>query len=151
MTLETYLRAAPKAELHVHLEGSIQPATLLTLARRNRVELPVASEAGLRDWLVYRDFNHFIEIYVTISSCLKTAEDYNLITYEFGAEMARQNVRYAEVTFTPSTHYLRLGVSHDIYASRLPMAILLSSHLHCVIQCGATGGPALHDRWRAAC
>ena len=104
MTLETYLRAAPKAELHVHLEGSIQPATLLTLARRNRAELPVDSEAGLRDWLIYRDFNHFIEIYVTISSCLKTAEDYNLITYEFGAEMARQNVRYAEVTFTPSTH-----------------------------------------------
>jgi aminodeoxyfutalosine deaminase len=115
MAFETYLRAAPKVELHVHLEGSIQPATLLTLARRNRVELPVDSEAGLRDWLTYRDFNHFIGIYVSISSCLTTAEDYELITYEFGAEMARQNVRYAEVTFTPSTHYLRLGVSHDTY------------------------------------
>src|SRR5918911_2124282 len=114
-SIERYVKAVPKAELHVHLEGSIQPATLLTLAQRNGVPLPVQTVAELRDWLIFRDFTHFVEIYLTISRCLKTAEDYELITYEFGAEMARQNVRYAEVTFTPSTHYLRLGVSHDTY------------------------------------
>jgi aminodeoxyfutalosine deaminase len=114
MSLETYLRAAPKAELHVHLEGSIQPATLLELARRNRVQLPTDTVEGLRDWFVFRDFRHFIDIYVAITSCLKAAEDYELIAYEFGAEMARQNVRYAEVTFSPSTH-ARLGIPHDTY------------------------------------
>jgi adenosine deaminase len=104
VSLESYLRAAPKVELHVHLEGAIQPATLLELARRNRVDLPADTVEGLRRWFVYRDFNHFVEIFVKATRCLCTAEDYELIAYEFGAEMARQNVRYAEVTFSPSTH-----------------------------------------------
>jgi len=114
LSLESYLRAAPKAELHVHLEGSIQPATLLTLAARNGVRLPADNVAGLRDWFTYRDFAHFVEIYITITRCLKTSEDYELIAYEFGAEMARQNVRYAEVTFTPGTHH-GFGVPHEAY------------------------------------
>lgn len=104
MSLDGYLRAAPKVELHVHLEGAIRPATLLELARRNRVDLPADTVEGLRRWFDYRDFAHFVEIFVTATSCLCTAEDYELIAYEFGAEMARQNVRYAEVTFSPSTH-----------------------------------------------
>lgn len=112
--LDYYLRAAPKAELHVHLEGAIRPATLLTLARRNGVRLPADDEAGVRAWFNYRDFSHFVEIYVTITRCLRTREDYALIAYEFGVEMARQHVYYAEVTFSPSTHQ-HLGVPHDVY------------------------------------
>jgi adenosine deaminase len=112
--LERYLRAAPKAELHVHLEGAILPATLLIIAERNGVPLPAGDEAGIRAWFNYRDFSHFIEIYVTISRCLRALDDYELIAYEFGAEMARQHVRYAEVTFSPSTHH-HLGVPHDTY------------------------------------
>lgn len=118
MSLESYLRAAPKAELHVHLEGSIQPATLLTLARRNSATLPANTVEGLRQWFTFRDFEHFIDIYLTITRCLQTAADYEDITYELGAEMARQNVRYAEVTFTPSTHDF-LGVPFDVYFAGL--------------------------------
>src|SRR5438874_7225744 len=99
MSVETYLRSAPKAELHVHLEGAIRPGTLLALAKRNGVTLPADDIEGLRRWFVYRDFSHFIEIYVAVTKCLRTIEDYELIAYEFGAEMARQQVRYAEVTF----------------------------------------------------
>ncbi len=115
MSIESYLRAAPKAELHVHLEGAIQPATLLTLAERNGVALPADNVEDLRRWFTYRDFPHFAEIYVTITRCLKTADDYELIAYEYGAELARQNARYAEVTFTPATHALRFGVTHNTY------------------------------------
>jgi aminodeoxyfutalosine deaminase len=114
-SLATYLRAAPKAELHVHLEGAIQPATLLTLAKRNGKTLPATTIEELQQWFRYRDFDHFIEIYFEITSCLKTAEDYELIAYEFGEEMARQHVRYAEVTFSPSTHYDSLGLSFDTF------------------------------------
>jgi aminodeoxyfutalosine deaminase len=112
MSVVEYLRAAPKAHLHVHLEGSILPETLLTLARRNGVALPADSVEGLRAWFGFRDFDHFIEVYLTITRCLRTPEDYELIACEFGAEMARQQARYAEVTFSPSTHEA-LGVPFD--------------------------------------
>jgi aminodeoxyfutalosine deaminase len=113
--VERYLQLVPKAELHVHLEGSIRPSTLLTLAERNGVTLPFSTLEGLREWFRFRSFPHFVEVYFAISRCLKTREDYDLITYEFGAEMARQNVRYAEVTFSPSTHRYSLGITHDAY------------------------------------
>ena len=112
MSVESYLRAAPKAELHVHLEGSIQPATLLELARRNDVDLPATDVDGLRRWFVYRDFPHFVEIYLAISRCLRSQEDYELIVVELAAELARQNCRYAELTFSPSTHHA-YGVPQD--------------------------------------
>ncbi len=108
--IKHYIRSVPKAELYVHLEGSIRPETILMLAKRNKVALPVATVEEARRWFTYHDFNHFIEIYFIITSCLKTADDYELIAYEFGAEMARQKVRYAEVTFTVSLHRFNLGI-----------------------------------------
>ncbi len=117
--IDWYIEAVPKAELHVHLEGSIQPATLLMLAQRNDVKLPVQNVEDLQNWFTFRDFDHFIEIYFEISSCLKTSDDYELIAYEFGATMARQNVRYAEVTFSPSTHQFSLGIPFDVFFSGL--------------------------------
>lgn len=118
MSVESYLQAVPKAELHVHLEGSILPGTLLTLAKRNGVALPADTVEGLREWFRFRDFPHFVEIYVAITRCLRTADDYELIAHEFGAEMARQQVRYAEATFTPGTHHT-LGVPFDVYFTGL--------------------------------
>lgn len=100
------LKSMPKVELHLHLEGAIQPATLLELAQRhNRLQtLPGRTEADLRNWFRFTNFPHFIEIYTTISDLLRTPDDFALITTALGAEMARQQLRYAEVTFTPYTH-----------------------------------------------
>lgn len=119
MSLYDHIAAAPKAELHVHLEGAIQPSTLLMLAKRHRVDLPADTEEGLRNWYRFRDFHHFIEVYVGITRCLRTVEDFELIVYEFGADMARQNVRYAEVTFSPSTHLWLNGVDQDVWFTGL--------------------------------
>ncbi|MBN2302999.1 MAG: adenosine deaminase [Anaerolineae bacterium] len=104
MSLINYIQTLPKAELHVHLEGSVQPDTLLELAQQNGVTLPAASVDGLRDWYTYRDFDHFIEIFFTICQCLQTPDDFARIAYEYGRSMAENNIRYAEVTWTPYTH-----------------------------------------------
>lgn len=118
MSIESYLQAAPKAELHLHLEGAIRPATMLELARRNSITLPVSNIEDLKKWFIFRDFGHFIEIYLQICNCLNTTDDFELITYELGAELARQNVRYAEVTTTPGAHYGR-GISQATYLDGL--------------------------------
>src|SRR2546427_458349 len=112
--IDGYIEAVPKAELHVHLEGSIQPATLLMLAQRNDVKLPVQTVEDLQEWFTFSDFDHFIEIYFEISSCLKTSDDYELIAYEFGANMARQNVRYAEVTLEFHHNNMTNGLSKTL-------------------------------------
>ncbi|MBZ0114199.1 MAG: adenosine deaminase [Thermoanaerobaculia bacterium] len=104
----------PKAELHVHLEGSILPATLLQLARQRGIELPATDEASLAEWFQFRDFEHFVDIYLTCSRCLQHPEDFQLITRDFIAEQARQNVKYSEVHFTIGTHIANGGNGQEI-------------------------------------
>lgn len=118
MDIEHFITKMPKVELHVHLEGSVRPETLLKLAERHQVSLPADDEAGLRKWYTFRDFDHFIEIYMTISSCLRTPEDIELIAREFLIGQAEQNIRYSEVTFTPFNQYMnnRLGFHEQMDA-----------------------------------
>ncbi len=106
MSLESFLRALPKVELHVHLEGAMPPRTLLELARRRRVDLPASDEAGLREWFRFRDFDHFVQIYVTCSKVLQQPEDFRLLIGDFAAQQERENIRYSEVHFTVGTHWL---------------------------------------------
>ena len=110
MNLHQFARRIPKVELHVHLEGAIRPVTLLKLAQRNGIQLPAQDVEGLREFYHFRDFAHFIQVYVTITGCLRTPDDYRLIAHEFGGDCARQNVRYAEVTFTIATNTQLTGL-----------------------------------------
>jgi len=104
MSLAEFARAAPKVELHVHLEGTVQPETLLALAQKNGVALPASDAAGLRRWYTFRDFDHFVQIYGTICRCLQTPEDFTRIVVEYGQQMAAHHIRYAEVTWSPTQH-----------------------------------------------
>ena len=108
--LTEYIRRMPKIELHVHLEGSVRPETLLKLAKRHTMPLPAEDVEGLRRWYTFRDFNHFIEIYMAISSCLRSAEDIELIAREFLIGQAEQNILYSEVTFTPYNQLFNCGL-----------------------------------------
>ena len=110
MSLSDFIQAMPKAELHVHLEGATQPATLLKLAQRHGISLPADTVDGLHDWFVFRDFPHFIEIYQKISECIRTPEDIDMLVREFLQGQAAQNIRYTEAIFTPYTHYLQKGL-----------------------------------------
>ena len=111
MTLETLVRAMPKVELHVHLEGAIPPEALLNLARRNGVHLPATTLEELRAWYTFRDFPHFVEVYVAASRCLKTAEDVEEVARAFLVGQAAQHIRYSEVTWTALTHTRHHGLA----------------------------------------
>lgn len=116
MRLENFIARMPKVELHVHLEGSIGPETLLELSRRNQVELPVHTTEELRAWIQFTDFDHFIEIYLAICSCLRTPEDFELIATEFLRGQAQQNILYSEVIFTPYTHHEHVSMDDQLAA-----------------------------------
>jgi len=113
MRVKSYIKAMPKVELHVHLEGSIRPETFLKLAGRHKIALPATDLEGLRRWYQFTDFNHFIEVYLKIAASLKTPEDIELIAREFLAGQTRQNVRYSEVIYSPYNQFLANGIPFD--------------------------------------
>ncbi len=117
-TTLNYIQNMPKAELHIHLEGAIQPETVLKLAKRHKRldSLPSQTVKGLQRWFKFTDFNHFIEVYLTIQDLIRTADDFALLVHENGADMAAQNIRYREITVTPYTHtdYQDKGVTFDV-------------------------------------
>ena len=112
MSLADFLHAIPKAELHVHLEGAMRPRTLLALAKRRGVQLPADDVEGLREWFRFRDFDHFVEIYITCSKAVRDPEDFQRLLCDFAEDQGRENIRYSEVHFTIGTHWLN-GVAID--------------------------------------
>lgn len=100
--LAARLRAMPKIELHVHMEGASDAATVWELARRNRVNLPAPTLEEWQAMYAFRDFNHFIEIYHLAAACIKTPDDIAFLTERFLAQQAQHNVRYCEAFISAS-------------------------------------------------
>jgi aminodeoxyfutalosine deaminase len=90
----------PKIELHVHLEGTVRPETLLEIARRNGYGLPVDSAEGVRTLYEYLDFAHFIEVFLLTSSALEHAEDFRQIVVEYAEEAVQYGAVYLEAIFS---------------------------------------------------
>ncbi|WP_419998287.1 adenosine deaminase [Streptomyces boninensis] len=100
-SLETFIAGLPKAELHVHHVGSASPRIVAELAARHP-DSPVPKDPGaLAEFFTFRDFAHFIELYLAVVDLIRDAEDVRLLTYEVARDMARQQIRYAELTVTP--------------------------------------------------
>ena len=105
--LDTFITRMPKVELHLHLEGSITPATLLRIARRNNVDIPARDEAGVAQLFNYKDFHEFLTVFMALARSLIRGEDFEDIAYELGLHLAEQNVLYAEVMISPVQYYTR--------------------------------------------
>ena len=102
----------PKIELHVHLEGTLRPHTLLAIAEKNGVELPASTPEGLADLFHFTDLPHFIEIWLMVTACLRTAADFRRITVDYAGEAAAQGAVYIEGIFAP-LQLVRRGVAWE--------------------------------------
>jgi aminodeoxyfutalosine deaminase len=102
----------PKIELHVHLEGTVRPDTLLDIARRNDVSLPVDSVEGLEALYAFRDFAHFIEVWIMTTRALRTERDFRRIVLEYAREASRHGAVYIEGIFSPAER-VKYGPSWD--------------------------------------
>jgi aminodeoxyfutalosine deaminase len=97
-----FIAGLPKAELHVHHVGSASPRIVSELAARHPGTVPSDLDE-LRAFYTFRDFAHFIEVYLAVVDLVREPEDVRLLTYEVAGEMAAQQIRYAEMTLTPYT------------------------------------------------
>jgi aminodeoxyfutalosine deaminase len=98
----------PKIELHVHLEGTVRPETLREIAKRNDYALPEDLESLYR----FRDFEHFIEVWILTTNALRTAEDFRQVVTDYAAEAASHGAVYVEGIFSPAERVAR-GVDWD--------------------------------------
>jgi aminodeoxyfutalosine deaminase len=116
MASKSFIQSLPKAELHLHLEGSVDPATLVELSRRYNTPLPtennrydvagsgdVLTEDDVRRLYSYKDFNGFLMAFKSVTERLRSPEDYELVTYRLMQKLRQQNVVHAEV-------YVSIGV-----------------------------------------
>ena len=123
-----FVAGLPKAEIHVHHVGSASPRIVSELAARHPGTVPADLDA-LRDFYTFRDFGHFIEVYLAVVDLLREPEDIRLLTYEVATEMAAQNIRYAELTLTPWTS-VQAGVPIEAYVDAVEDARVAAERDH---------------------
>jgi adenosine deaminase len=129
--LPALLKRMPKAELHIHIEGSLEPELIFTLAQRNGVKLPYADVEALRRAYAFTDLQSFLDIYYAGASVLLKEEDFFDMAFAYLEKAAADNVVHAEVFFDPQTHTERgvpieavfVGLSHAMRRAHAELGI----------------------------
>ena len=119
--LPDLLRAMPKAELHIHIEGSLEPELIFALAQRNGLTIPYASVDALRSAYAFTNLQSFLDIYYDGASVLLKEQDFYDMAHAYFVKAAADNVVHAELFFDPQTHTAR-GVSMDMVVNGLHRA-----------------------------
>jgi adenine deaminase len=130
-TLPALLRRMPKAELHIHVEGSLEPELIFKLAQRNGVRLPYADVEALRRAYAFTDLQSFLDIYYAGASVLLKEEDFFDMAFAYLQKAAADNVVHAEIFFDPQTHTERgvpidtviVGLSHAMRRAHAELGI----------------------------
>jgi adenosine deaminase len=112
-SVSPFIAALPKAELHMHLEGSLEPETLMALAERNGARLPYADAAALRRAYRFENLQSFLDLYYLGLTVLQTGADFYEMTAAYLARAVSQNVRHAEVFISPQAH-LHRGIDIEV-------------------------------------
>jgi adenosine deaminase len=110
IAVSPFIANLPKAELHMHLEGSLEPETLIALAQRNGVALPYADADALRRAYAFDNLQSFLDLYYLGLTVLQTGADFYQMTAAYLSRAAGENVRHAEVFIAPQAH-LRRGIA----------------------------------------
>lgn len=110
--MNNFIENLPKAELHLHIEGSFEPALMFEIAKRNNIEIPFKSVKEIEDAYQFNCLQDFLDIYYQGANVLQTEQDFYDLTYSYLQKCAAQNVRHTEIMFDPQTHTDR-GISFE--------------------------------------
>ncbi len=103
-SLKSLIHALPKAELHLHIEGTFEPELMFEIARRNNASLPYESVDEIRAAYNFQNLQSFLDLYYAGAAVLRTRRDFHDLTWAYLEKMSRQNVRHVEIFFDPQTH-----------------------------------------------
>ena len=112
----------PKAELHLHIEGSLEPEMMVALAARNKVTIPFASVEAVRAAYSFTDLQSFLDIYYAGADVLRTEEDFHDLALAYFDRAAADGVTHAEIFFDPQTHTHR-GIPFEVVTKGLLSAV----------------------------
>jgi adenosine deaminase len=126
--MQTFIHDIPKAELHIHIEGSLEPDLMLQLANKNGISLPYGSGADIRRAYDFKDLQSFLDIYYLGARVLVDEDDFYQLTWNYLRKAAQQNVRHVEIFFDPQTHTAR-GVNFETVVQGIHRA-LTDARLH---------------------
>ncbi len=120
-TLDAFVAALPKAELHLHIEGSLEPELMFDLARRNGIALPFADVEAVRAAYAFSNLQDFLDIYYQGANVLRTGADFYDLAAAYFRRAATDHVRHAEIFFDPQTHTDR-GIAYQTVIDGLSRA-----------------------------
>jgi len=121
-TIENYIKNIPKAELHVHIEGTLEPEMLFKLAERNKILLKHKSVESLRQAYNFHNLQSFLDIYYEGAGVLQTEADFYDLTWAYLEKARSQNVLHTEIFFDPQTHTSR-GISFKTVITGIKKAL----------------------------
>lgn len=116
------LHRLPKAELHLHIEGTLEPEMMFALAQRNHVALPYSSPEEVRAAYVFDDLQSFLDIYYLACQVLVAEQDFYDLTWAYIERAWAQGVRHAEIFFDPQSHTER-GIAFETVISGIHRAL----------------------------
>lgn len=133
--MDSFIQAMPKAELHIHIEGSLEPEMMFALAQRNGLQIPYDSVDEIRATYQFEDLQSFLDLYYAGAAVLQTEQDFYDLTWAYLEKVAAQTVRHAEIFFDPQTFTDR-GIAFEVVYSGIQQALRegqqqlgLSTHL----------------------
>ena len=112
--MEAFIRGLPKVELHLHIEGTLEPEMMFELAERNGVDLPFPDVEAVRAAYEFTDLQSFLDIYYQGAAVLQTEQDFYDLMWAYLERMAAENLRHAEIFFDPQTHTER-GIGFETF------------------------------------
>lgn len=121
--LTGFISGIPKAELHLHIEGSLEPELMVAIGMRNGVALPFPDPESARKAYQFEDLQSFLDVYYRSTSVLLTGQDFYDLTIAYLRKAASQNVRHAEIFFDPQSHTAR-GVAFETVISGIERALV---------------------------
>jgi adenosine deaminase len=129
MDTDSFIAGLPKAELHMHIEGSLEPEMMFRLAARNRVSIPFADVEALRAAYQFSRLQDFLDIYYQGADVLRTEEDFRDLATAYFDRAAADNVRHSEIFFDPQTHTAR-GIPFQVVADGLLAGMAQAERVH---------------------